>query len=180
MRNLIFILLIMFSITILSFASGGLSKPKSDMTFEEYNKHIMYDSMEKFESREQIYRVFHLFLQVIAVIFSALIPILLNSMFDEIKSKRLITLLSIFIIIAIGCSSVFKFKEQSTIYGTASIKLRKNLMEYDTDRGFYSNIKNDTLKLNTYKYLAEEIIYNARKGLIETLPDSTEKPNYQL
>jgi len=172
MKKLILII-IAISLTSIAFASGGLPKPIAKMTFEEYNKYVMYESIETFESREQMYRGFHMFFQIITVIFSALIPVLLNSINDEKKRKKIITTLSICIIIAIGSSSVFKFKEQSTIYGTASIKLRKNLIEFEADKGQYINIKNDSLeKLKTYKYLSEGIIFNARKGLIEVLPDT--------
>jgi hypothetical protein len=172
MKTYLFTILILGLLYNLVMASGDLPKPKSKMTFEEYNSNVVAESIDIFESREQSYRTIYLTLQVIAVIFSALIPVLVNSISDEIKKKRLITILSICVILAIGSTNVFKFKEQSTIYGTASIKLRKNLIDYESDRGLYEKITADSVKLKTYRYLSEDIIYNARAGLIEALPNS--------
>lgn len=164
---------LMFSSNI--FATGGLPMPKANMNFDEYNKYVMYESQKIYEEREQMYRTFHLLFQTVAVIFSALIPILLNSISNEKRKKRIITFLSIFIVIAVGASNVFNFKYQSTLYGTASIKLRKNYIEYDTDTGVYEKINNDTIKLKTYKSISENILYNTRIGLIEAMPTTEQK-----
>jgi hypothetical protein len=172
MKKLILLIFILILNSNFGESSGGIPPPVPKMTFEEYNGYVVNVTQILYENRGQMYRGFHLLCQVIIVVFSALIPILLNASFDEVRKKKISTILSILIAIAVGVSSIFKFNDQSTLYSTAAIKLRKNFIDFDTDRGIYANAENENVKLNIYKYEAEEIFSNTSLGLIENLSPS--------
>jgi len=165
--------LILISLCAHLLASGIKNKVKTQMTFEEYIVKVE-GTATTFESREQFYRFFHLFFQVIAVVSSASIPILLNAHIEEKRKKRIITILSLSIVITVSSSGVFKFREQSDIYGEGAILLRENIRDYATDMGAYKELKNDSiLKTKTYRYLADKVITDTRRGIKAQLPKET-------
>lgn len=148
---------------------------KKDMSYEEYSS-VVDGYINAYYSRTELYRSLHLIFQVIAVVLSASIPIMLNAnILKEIRKKGIITIMSLIVAVVIGTSGVFKFGEQSLIYSNGRILLNRNLLDYETSRGLYEKIKDDSIsKLNTYKYTAETIRDETERGILAKMPDQVD------
>ncbi|MBK7465761.1 MAG: DUF4231 domain-containing protein [Saprospiraceae bacterium] len=129
-----------------------------------------------YEKLAKKHKSYYLSSSSISIIFSTLIPILINLKYDKVDTTLVATILSLIVAITVGLQELFQPKEHWRNYDKISATLRREEMLFSTNSGIYSEVDSND-KFNLFVSRIEDFISRERE---ETITMRTDENNINL
>jgi hypothetical protein len=126
-------------------SSNDLSQERSENIEEQFIKLYLYPRIQHFRTRRQFYARWQRILSIVALMCSAMIPLVLSLNFDSIFNfiTRLIAIfLGVIVTVVIGWLQVLRYEVKIIHYGQVVTNLEAEYYAYKSKTGIYANLSN--------------------------------------